>query len=173
MSPKNVFTRYGFSSLYIFSLCLSLSFSVHVCFLRWSCYWLWRAHSNTTNFSTSDILGSAGYMEVRWFSCTGMRAAKLPWLSGDHRVVAPSPIACDAPPSAGDPFLSFCPTSHLCYSGSQKGRLCVIVSFQWESFLLNFILCMCVDVHVLSLHWPHSQPISMIALSPSVHLLIQ
>lgn len=34
-------------------------------------------------------------------------------------------------------------------------------------------VCMYVDVHVLALSWPHFEPISMIALSPSVHLLIQ
>lgn len=166
---------------------LPLALSVHLCFLRWCYYWLWKCdmcHSNTTNFSTWDSLDNAEYMEVevKWFRGIGMREAKIPWLSGDQHVVpASTPAACDTPPSIKDPFLSFCPrffiseASCLCYSDSQRQRQCVIVSFQWDPFLLNLIVyvCVCGDVHVLALLWPPFEPISMIALSQSVHLLIQ
>lgn len=102
-----------------------------------------------------------------------------------RRVVAASssPIARDTPPSInGRPFLSFSPAFH--FRGLISSKLghpeteAGVCNCAFSMGLLSpkshcVFMCVCVDVHVLALSWPHFEPISMIALRPPVHLLIQ
>lgn len=111
-------------------------------------------HSNTTNFSTSGSLDNAECVEVevKWFSGIGKGGAKLPWLPRvQHVVPASSPIAFDTPSlikDCGCFFLSFSPAFfdlRVCtFSILRQLETDIVNVFsQWDSFLLNLIVCMC------------------------------